>query len=121
MRYEDSMVKIAKDIIRDQEADIRIQNRGTDWHDEYATLNFFRYVCKRVGNLREREIQILVRNLKQSDPAAVAKHGKGDIWVFDYDKMYSALVQNPVCQKVCQKNKYTNWMQLISRYCVEDC
>ena len=42
-------------------------------------------------------------------------------WEFDYEKMFFTLTQNPVCQKVCQKNKYTSWMHLISRYCTEDC
>ena len=27
------------------------------WHDEYATLNFFRFICKNIGNLRNGEIE----------------------------------------------------------------
>lgn len=63
----------------------------------------------------------MIWQLKQSDKKAVEKHLKGYAWEFDYEKMFSILTQNPVCQKVCQKNKYTSWMHLISRYCTEDC
>ena len=121
MRYENSMVKIADDIIRDQQAERKVLNKKQKWHDEYATLKFFRYICRNVGNLHEGEIQRLVWKLKQSDIKAVEKHLKGYAWEFDYEKMFSTLTQNPVCQKVCQKNKYTSWMHLISRYCTEDC
>ncbi len=121
MRYENSMVKIADDIIRDQQAERKVQNKKQKWHDEYATLKFFRYICRNVGNLQEGEIQRLVWKLKQSDKKAVEKHLKGYAWEFDYEKMFSTLTQNPVCQKVCQKNKYTSWMHLINRYCTEDC
>ena len=72
-------------------------------------------------SLQEGEIQRLIWQLKQSDKKAVEKHLKGYAWEFDYEKMFSILTQNPVCQKVCQKNKYTSWMHLISRYCTEDC
>ena len=41
MRYENSMVKIADDIIRDQQAERKVQNKKQKWHDEYATLKFF--------------------------------------------------------------------------------
>ena len=27
------------------------------WHDEYATLNFFRFICKNIGNLGNGEIR----------------------------------------------------------------
>lgn len=77
MKYENSMVKIADDIIREQKAERRVQNKKQKWHDEYATLKFFRYICRNVGNLQEGEIQRLVWKLKQSDKKAVEKHLKG--------------------------------------------
>ena len=67
MRYEDSMVKVADDIIREQQADSKARNKTQKWHDEYATLKFFRFICRNVGNLREGEIQRLIWKLKQSD------------------------------------------------------
>ena len=91
MRYENSMVKIADDIIRDQQAERKVQNKKQKWHDEYATLKFFRYICRNVGNLQEGEIQRLIWQLKQSDKKAVEKHLKGYAWEFDYEKMFSIL------------------------------
>ena len=73
MRYEDSMVKVADDIIREQQADSKARNKTQKWHDEYATLKFFRFICRNVGNLREGEIQRLIWKLKQSDKEAVEK------------------------------------------------
>lgn len=121
MRYEDSMVKVADDIIREQQADSKARNKTQKWHDEYATLKFFRFICRNVGNLREGEIQRLIWKLKQSDKEAVEKHLKGYVWEFNYEKMYSTLTENPVCKKVCQKNGYSSWYHLINRYCAEDC
>ena len=116
MKYENSMVKIADDIIRDQQTERKVQNQKQKWHDEYATLKFFRYICRNVGNLQEGEIQRLIWQLKQSDKKAVKKHLKGYAWDFDYEKMFSTLTQNPVCQKVCQKNKYTTINEQILKF-----
>ena len=53
MRYEDSMKGVAAQIIKEQLRASKIKNNPEDfhWHDEYATLNFFRFVCKNIGNL----------------------------------------------------------------------
>lgn len=120
MRHEDSMTKIAEDILRDRKADARARASGKRWHDEYATLRFFRFVCKRIGNLGEGEMNRLARRLKEADHRAVENHEPGAVWAFDYDKMFSALTEHPVCRKVCEKNKYRCWMDLVSRYCVDD-
>ena len=61
MKYENSMVKIADDIIRDQQTERKVQNQKQKWHDEYATLKFFRYICRNVGNLQEGEAEGSVR------------------------------------------------------------
>lgn len=63
----------------------------------------------------------MIWKLKQSDKKAVENHIKGCVWEFDYEKMFSTLILNPVCEKVCRKNKYTSWVHLISRYCTEEC
>ena len=38
---------------------------------------------------------------------------------FDYDKMFCVLMENEICQKVCEKNKYNSWMKLIGNYCFQ--
>ena len=45
MRYEDSMKGVAAQIIKEQLRASKIKNNPEDfhWHDEYATLNFFRW------------------------------------------------------------------------------
>ena len=44
MRYEDSMKGVADQIIKEQQRASKIKNNPEEfhWHDEYATLNFFR-------------------------------------------------------------------------------
>lgn len=88
------------------------------WHDEYATLNFFRFICKNIGNLRNGEIEKMVTRLKNIDQKAVENHVNGAVWAFDYDKMFCVLMENAICRKVCEKNKYNSWMNLIGQYCV---
>ena len=88
------------------------------WHDEYATLNFFRFICKNIGNLGNGEIEKMVTRLKSIDQKAVENHVNGAVWAFDYDKMFCVLMENEICRKVCEKNKYNSWMNLIGQYCV---
>ena len=59
MRYEDSMKGVADQIIKEQQRVSKIKNNPEEfhWHDEYATLNFFRSICKNIGNLRNGEIE----------------------------------------------------------------
>ena len=47
MRYEDSMKGVAAQIIKEQQRASKIKNNPEEfhWHDEYATLNFFRFIC----------------------------------------------------------------------------
>ncbi len=53
MRYEDSMKGVADQIIKEQQRASKIKNNPEEfhWHDEYATLKFFRFICKNIGNL----------------------------------------------------------------------
>ena len=50
--------------------------------------------------------------------AFCAKSYNGAVWAFDYDKMFCVLMENEICRKVCEKNKYNSWMNLIGQYCV---
>ena len=119
MRYEDSMKGVAAQIIKEQLRASKIKNNPEDfhWHDEYATLNFFRFICKNIGNLGNGEIEKMVTRLKSIDQKAVENHVNGAVWAFDYDKMFCVLMENEICRKVCEKNKYNSWMNLIGQYC----
>ena len=121
MRYEDSMKGVADQIIKEQQRVSKIKNNPEEfhWHDEYATLNFFRFICKNIGNLRNGEIEKMVTRLKNIDQKAVENHVNGAVWAFDYDKMFCVLMENEICQKVCEKNKYNSWSKLIGNYCFQ--
>ena len=111
---------VADQIIKEQQRVSKIKNNPEEfhWHDEYATLNFFRFICKNIGNLRNGEIEKMVTRLKNIDQKAVENHVNGAVWAFDYDKMFCVLMENEICRKVCEKNKYNSWMNLIGKYCV---
>ena len=68
MRYEDSMKGVAAQIIKEQQRASKIKNNPEEfhWHDEYATLNFFRFICKNIGNLGNGEIEKMVTRLIRS-------------------------------------------------------
>ena len=121
MRYEDSMKGVAAQIIKEQQRVSKIKNNPEEfhWYDEYATLNFFRLVCKNIGNLGNGEIEKMVTRLKSIDQKAVENHVNGAVWAFDYDKMFCVLMENEICRKVCEKNKYNSWMKLIGNYCFQ--
>ena len=110
---------VAAQIIKEQQRVSKIKNNPEEfhWHDEYATLNFFRFICKNIGNLRNGEIEKMVTRLKNIDQKAVENHVNGAVWAFDYDKMFCVLMENEICRKVCEKNKYNSWMNLIGQYC----
>ena len=76
MRYEDSMKGVADQIIKEQQRVSKIINNPEEfhWHDEYATLNFFRFICKNIGNLRNGEIEKMATRLKNIDQKAVENH-----------------------------------------------
>ena len=120
MRYEDSMKGVAAQIIKEQQRASKIKNNPEEfhWYDEYATLNFFRLVCKNIGNLGNGEIEKMVTRLKSIDHKAVENHVNGAVWAFDYDKMFCVLMENEICRKVCEKNKYNSWTKLIGQYCI---
>ena len=67
MRYEDSTKGVADQIIKEQQRASKIKNNPEEfhWHDEYATLNFFRFICKNIGNLGNGEIEKMVTRFKE--------------------------------------------------------
>ena len=50
----------------------------------------------------------MVTRLKNIDQKAVENHVNGAVWAFDYDKMFCVLMENEICRKVCEKNKYNS-------------
>ena len=81
MRYEDSMKGVAAQIIKEQQRASKIKNNPEEfhWHDEYTTLNFFRFICENIGNLGNGEIEKMVTRLKSIDQK------KTEIVLFDTD------------------------------------
>ena len=59
------------------------------------------------------EIEKMVTRLKSIDQKAVENHVNGAVWAFDYDKMFCVLMENEICRKVCEKNKYNSWTKMI--------
>ena len=55
----------------------------------------------------------MVTRLKHIDQKAVENHVNGAVWAFDYDKMFCVLMENEICRKVCEKNKYNSWTKMI--------
>jgi len=43
-------------------------------------LNFFRFICKNIGNLGNGEIEKMVTRLKSIDQKAVENHVNGAVW-----------------------------------------
>ena len=122
MRYEDSMKGVADQIIKEQQRVSKIKNNPEEfhWYDEYATLNFFRLVCKNIGNLGNGEIEKMVTRLKNIDQKAVENHVNGAVWAFDYDKMFCVLMENEIWRKECGKNKYNSWMKRIGNNGIQE-
>ena len=75
---------VADQIIKEQQRVSKIKNNPEEfhWHDEYATLNFFRFICKNIGNLRNGEIEKMVTRLNRIDQKAVENHVNGAVWAF---------------------------------------
>ena len=105
MRYEDSMKGIADQIIEEQQRASKIKNNPEEfhWHDEYATLNFFRFICKNIGNLENAEIEKMISRLKSIDQNAVENHVKGAVWAFDYDKMFCVLMEMKFAERCVKR------------------
>ena len=105
MRYEDSMKGVADQIIKEQQRASKIKNNPEEfhWHDEYATLNFFRFICKNIGNLRNGEIEKMVTRLKNIDQKAVENHVNGAVWACHVQCITGALNRAQITKVLCSK------------------
>ena len=79
--------------------------------DNDHSMSFFIKVCKHVGNLSNKEINEMLEVLKKDVP-----HEHGEVYHFNEDEMYQVLTSNPICKKVCEKQKYRNWQDIIHRF-----
>ena len=43
-------------------------------------------------------------------------HEFGEVYHFDEDKMYKVLISNQFAKKVCEKQRYMNWQDIIRRF-----
>lgn len=75
------------------------------------SMSFFRKVCKQIGNLPNKEIEEMIKTLKEG-----TEHKFGEVYYFDEEKMYKVLISNPICRKVCEKQRYKNWQDIIARF-----
>ncbi len=82
--------------------------------DIYHSISFFKKVCKHIGNLENKEIEQMLTKLKNT--AAGKEHEFGEAYHFLGDDMYEVLISNPICKKVCEKQKYLNWEDIIIRF-----
>ena len=88
------------------------------YYKDSTNVGISLFICKNIGNLGNGEIEKMVTRLKSIDQKAVENHVNGAVWAFDYDKMFWVLMENEICRKVCEKNKYNSWMKLIGQYCI---
>lgn len=79
--------------------------------DNNHSMSFFKKVCKQIGNLPNGEIEKMLKILKED-----TSHELGEVYHFDENKMYQVLTSNPICQKVCEKQRYMNWQDIIQRF-----
>ncbi len=68
-------------------------------------------MCKQIGNLPNGEIEKMLAILKEDVP-----HEFGEVYHFDEDKMYKVLISNQFAKKVCEKQRYMNWQDIIRRF-----
>ncbi len=80
--------------------------------DTAATLEGFKRICKVVGNLRTNEVGKLVKEYKRR----VTTKNENGIFQADYDIMYDIFVSDSVAKKICEKNGYRNWEEVVTRY-----
>ena len=111
-RARKNLSSVARNIIAEENGGVNQRYFGTRFvQDNDHSMSFFIKVCKQIGNLSNKEINEMVEVLKEGVP-----HEAGEVYHFDEDKMYQLLISNPICQKVCEKQRYYNWKDIIQRF-----
>ena len=72
-------------------------------------------MCIKVGNLKNKEIEKLVAELKQRHEDAKLEYKK-DVFCFNKQIMYEVLNTNSACHAICERNGYINWQELVNRF-----
>lgn len=102
----------AESIEAEEKGGMRQKNFNSRFvQDNYHSMSFFKKVCKQIGNLSEKEIKEMLDILTKG-----LEHSYKEIYCFDEQKMYEVLISNPICAKVCKKQKYNNWQDIIARF-----
>ena len=131
-RARKSLSSVAKGIVAENEGGVnqRFFNNRFVQDNDYS-MSFFRKVCKQIGNLPNGEIEKMLAILRLYMGIGMKRRRKDfiyakqifeligyfcEVYHFDEDKMYKVLISNPICQKVCEKQKYMNWQDIIRRF-----
>lgn len=107
--------RIAREIKHEERMDRLSKECGKKVYDEWATLAFFRKMCIKVGNLKNKEIDALVVELNRRHKSGVMNL-KAGVYCFDKQIMYDVLNTNSVCRAICERNGYASWQDLINRF-----
>ena len=83
--------------------------------DEYATKYFFEKICYRMGMIDSKNADTMIEKMKSVDCTAKKKNGTGP-WQFSYEAMYRILRENEICNRICEKQGYKNWQDIIYKY-----
>ena len=43
-------------------------------------------------------------------------HQFGEVYAFSDEDLYEVLISNEICKRVCEKQKYENWQDIIFRF-----
>lgn len=113
-----TMKRIAREIKHEERIERISKECDKRVYDEWATLAFFRKMCKKVGNLKNKEIEALIDELNQRHKSGNINTENMDAGVSCFDKhiMYDVLNTNSVCRAICERNGYANWQDLINRF-----
>lgn len=82
--------------------------------DNYHSLAFFKRVCKTLGNVKNEELAEMERKLLDTEEGKA--HQFGEVYVFAEDDLYNILISHEICKRVCDKQGYQNWQDIIFRF-----
>ena len=43
-------------------------------------------------------------------------HEFGEVYAFTDEDLYDVLISHEICKRVCEKQKYENWQDIIARF-----